>query len=161
VAARTHVVQILLLFAQIAVRAEYIELKILLGSLLGESPMTSKMSRNLVVAAFAAAFLLVSPTFAADPLSYAHRSSCAAGAQGFLADQPRDFIRNTVKANYADAREALSQSSVVGSSRPAFLWAMETNNSCGIALGYLGAGNYNVEAINECDCFHARMQSYR
>ncbi len=100
------------------------------------------------------------PAISADPLA-GYRGVCTWHEYNQIMHQPADVIRQTVHANYADARAALADRSVVGSSRPAFVWAMETNNACGNAIGYMKAGNFNAEAIQKCDCFHTRMQSYR
>ena len=88
-------------------------------------------------------------------------AACAWHGYNQIMSQPAGVIEETVRFNYADAREALGNQSVVGSPRPAFVWAMETNNSCGIAIGYLNGGTMHAESIQKCDCFHTRMLAYR
>jgi hypothetical protein len=54
--------------------------------------------------------------------------------------------------------------SAVYSGSPAFLWANETKIACAKAIGYLKLGHFrreiDVEMIQKCECFHARMVWY-
>lgn len=52
----------------------------------------------------------------------------------------------------------------VHSASPAFVWANETKIACAKAIGYLKLGHFrreiDVETIQKCECFHARMVWY-
>ena len=52
----------------------------------------------------------------------------------------------------------------VYSASPAFVWANETKIACAKAIGYLKLGHFrreiDVEMIQKCECFHARMVWY-
>ncbi len=52
----------------------------------------------------------------------------------------------------------------VYSASPAFVWANETKIACAKAIGYLKLGHFrreiDVEMIQKCECFHARMAGY-
>ena len=52
----------------------------------------------------------------------------------------------------------------VYSASPVFLWANETKIACAKAIGYLKLGHFrreiDVEMIQKCECFHARMVWY-
>lgn len=113
-----------------------------------------------VLAAAAALALTAGGVNAADPLAY-YGGTCMWHKQNQIIHQSTAVIRDIVEFNYADARATLAHPSAVGSGRPAFVWAMEANNACSIALGYIAAGNYHAESIQKCDCFHTRMVSYR
>jgi hypothetical protein len=55
--------------------------------------------------------------------------------------------------------------SAVYSASPVFLWANETKIACAKAIGYLKLGHFrreiDVEMIQKCECFHARMVWYQ
>jgi hypothetical protein len=104
--------------------------------------------------------LMAQSAGAADPFT-SSPGACMWHQHNQIMNQSADIIRDTVAFNYENARTLLSGKQIIGSSRPAFVWAMETNNACAIASGYIKAGNYNAVAIQKCDCFHTRMLSYR
>jgi hypothetical protein len=99
-------------------------------------------------------------TFAAD-LTGGYRTSCAAVSQSNLINQSSEVIRQTVWSNLDNARAAMNEPAVLASTRPSFVWAMETRWACEAAAGYLATGHFDTESIQECDCFYQRHLSYR
>ena len=49
---------------------------------------------------------------------------------------------------------------VIGSRRPAFVWASEAKIACGKAYGYLQSDYRDEQYLNKCECFFRRMQHY-
>ncbi len=118
------------------------------------------MNFGKILGALVLALAMAQSAFAADAFS-GHRGVCMWHQHNQIMNQPADVISQTVNFNYENARAALQDERVLGSSRPAFVWALEANNACANAVGYIKGGSMNAEAIQKCDCFHARMQTYR
>lgn len=58
---------------------------------------------------------------------------------------------------YSHAVEISQSQPVVASARSAYVWASEAKAYCGMAKGFLSAGEIDAETVSKCDCFHGRM----
>lgn len=58
---------------------------------------------------------------------------------------------------YTHSLDVSQNEPVIASARPAFLWASEAKVYCGMAKGFLSAGEIDAETVSKCDCFHGRM----
>ncbi len=71
-------------------------------------------------------------------------------------------LRDELYSRYYHAIDVFH--SAVYSASPAFVWANETKIACAKAIGYLKLGHFrreiDVETIQKCECFHARMVRY-
>lgn len=71
-------------------------------------------------------------------------------------------LRGQLYSRYDHAIDVFHSAAYSGS--PAFLWANETKIACAKAIGYLKLGHFrrevNIEMIQKCECFHARMAWY-
>jgi len=71
-------------------------------------------------------------------------------------------LRNELYSRYYHAIDVFH--SAVYSGSPAFVWANETKIACAKAIGYLKLGHFrreiDVETIQKCECFYARMVWY-
>ena len=71
-------------------------------------------------------------------------------------------LRNELYSRYYHAIDVFHRA--VHSASPAFVWANETKIACAKAIGYLKLGHFrreiDVETIQKCECFHARMAGY-
>ena len=71
-------------------------------------------------------------------------------------------LRDALYSRYYHAIDVFH--SAVYSASPAFVWANETKIACAKAIGYLKLGHFrreiDVEMIQKCECFHARMVWY-
>lgn len=72
------------------------------------------------------------------------------------------ILRDELYSRYQHAIDVFHWT--VRSASPAFVWANETKIACAKAIGYLKLGHFrreiNVEMIQKCECFHARMVRY-
>ena len=89
-----------------------------------------------------------------------HVGHCAWNASG-LASLPIDAMREEVNARYVSSVEESESNRTVFSRSPRIIWAFESRQACGIALGYLSTGEINADRLRNCECFYARMVSYR
>jgi TolB-like protein len=73
-----------------------------------------------------------------------------------------DDLRIAAYSRYYHAIDVFH--SAVYSASPAFVWANETKIACAKAIGYLKLGHFrreiDVENIQKCECFNARMVRY-
>ena len=105
-----------------------------------------------------------STTRAADLYGYAGIPSCAyvESATSLLHAGSARVLRDQLYGRYHHAIDVFH--STVYSAGPAFVWANETKIACAKAIGYLKLGHFrrevNVEMIQKCECFHARMAWY-
>jgi hypothetical protein len=71
-------------------------------------------------------------------------------------------LRDGLYSRYYHAIDVFHRA--VYSASPVFLWANETKIACAKAIGYLKLGHFrreiDVETIQKCECFHARMLYY-
>ena len=83
-------------------------------------------------------------------------------ARFLLSTKDIRLIRSGLYGRYHHAIDVFH--SAVYSGSPAFLWANETKIACAKAIGYLKLGHFrreiDVEMIQKCECFHARMVWY-
>jgi hypothetical protein len=107
-----------------------------------------------------AALVMVSPGTAADLHGYSAYAQCLTAEQSQLSTLPGDDIEVRVAGFYDEAGKALQSADVLGSRRPAFLWARETRFQCGKALGYLGGGYVDEDSVGKCDCAHGRLVQF-
>ena len=45
-------------------------------------------------------------------------------------------------------------------SSPLLVWANETVNYCGFAVGFFKTNEYNQETVMQCECFYSLMRHY-
>jgi hypothetical protein len=107
-----------------------------------------------------AALVTAAPAMAADLHGYSAYSQCLTAEQSQLATLPDVEIEVRVGSFYDEAGRALQSADVLGSRRPAFLWARETRFQCGKALGYLDGGYVDEDSVGKCDCAHSRLVQF-
>jgi hypothetical protein len=96
--------------------------------------------------------------------AYATATYCkyVESAGGLLSTGDIRVLRNELYSRYYHAIDIFH--SAVYSASPAFVWANETKIACAKAIGYLKLGHFrreiDIETIQKCECFHARMASY-
>ncbi|WP_240233115.1 hypothetical protein [Devosia lacusdianchii] len=100
-------------------------------------------------------------TIQAADLAGGYRGACVSYSQSDLANQSPDVIRQTVWSNLDNAKSAMNEPSVLASTRPSFVWAMEARWACEAAAGYLETGHFDTASIQKCDCFYQRHLSFR
>jgi hypothetical protein len=103
----------------------------------------------------------ITPVMAADLEGYYATSSCTFAEQSDLPLLSKAEIEVEISNYYDEASAALKDPGVIGSRKPAFLWASETKFQCGKAIGYLAGGTIDEESVSKCDCFHGRFVKYR
>jgi hypothetical protein len=113
------------------------------------------------LAAVVAVSVLASGAVQAADLIANYGRYCVTSSQSNLVNQSPDVIRQTVWSNLENAKNAMSQPSVLAASGPALMWAMEARWACATAAGYLKSGNFDTESIQKCDCFYQRHLSFR
>jgi hypothetical protein len=122
---------------------------------------------GLRVTAFLMVSLVVgsaSTTRAADLYGYPGIPNCSyvESATALLRTGSVRILREQLYSRYHHAIHVFH--SAVYSAGPAFVWANETKIACAKAIGYLKLGHFrreiNVEMIQKCECFHARMVWY-
>ncbi len=71
-------------------------------------------------------------------------------------------LRDELYSRYRHAIDVFHRA--VHSASPVFVWANETKIACAKAIGYLKLGHFrreiDVEMVQKCECFHARMVKY-
>ena len=121
-----------------------------------------------IIAFLLAGLIIAAPTTRAADLSnggiYGTASNCryVESARYLLGTGNIRLLRGGLYDRYHHAIDVFH--STVYSSSPAFLWANETKIACAKAIGYLKLGHFrreiDVEMIQKCECFHARMVWY-
>lgn len=104
--------------------------------------------------------IAATPVTAADLPGYAD-VSCAAYSSPFSRpDATPASIRASVEEHFSLSIEVAESPSTIFNTRPRYVWARATKDYCGMAIGYLSAGELNDEAVMKCDCFYAQMRLY-
>jgi hypothetical protein len=104
---------------------------------------------------------LVAASAADLPLGYARQAS-----PGFCA-----AAENYTPSAYAPTAQAVNEHlalavAVARSPRamynasPLLVWANETVNYCGFAVGFFRTNEYNQETVMQCECFYSLMRHY-
>jgi len=84
------------------------------------------------------------------------------GASALLNTGDIRVLRDELYSRYHHAIDVFHRA--VHSASPAFVWANETKIACAKAIGYLKLGHFrreiDVESVQKCECFYARMVKY-
>jgi hypothetical protein len=108
---------------------------------------------------------ITSAEVAAADLGYSARatavSSCPArGRPTVLSAGNYEAIQAEVGTRYMSAVEESELDRTVYNRSPRIMWAFAARSACGIALGYLKNGEYELDRLWNCECYYNRMVSY-
>ncbi len=75
---------------------------------------------------------------------------------------PASYIpaEEAVNEHLALAEQVSQSPRAIYNSSPLLVWANETVNYCGFAVGYFKTGEFNQQTIMQCECFYSLMRHY-
>ena len=82
--------------------------------------------------------------------------AAAQDAGGDWMTMDKGDLRAEVQRRHDEAVAAMAQT--VNANDPRYIWAMQTKNQCGIALGFLKSGTRDPVSLGKCADAYARMQ---
>jgi len=116
------------------------------------------MILRFIIAILGAA-LIPSGSGAADLSGYGKtRAVCMQPVeQGGLAMLPMTELLPELELRFNRAVAMAGEARTIDDNRPAFLWALATQQACATAIGYIRGGVPEPDHIVKCACFHDRM----